>query len=461
MVLFLASSVVDLLVELVRFKTVNDPVRGVKPGRECVDFIQSVLGDWGISSRIVEVDGYYSVYGLLGEGEPRILLQAHYDVVPVDPSEWSSDPFDPVIQEGRVYGRGAADDKSNVAAIMAALRELAGFVDSEGGSIVFAFTGDEEVGGRRGAGFIAELLDREGLTPHYVVNGDGFGLKPIVRRRSALRAEVKVRRKTISIRGSLGEYIFRASTPVVGTRHAAYFMPGVDTHPVIAASHFIRSLGDAYAVELGGSFIKSNVVPGEAVLKYVVGSSSASSSVEADYGLTVLLKSIVPLVRAPLPVDGYSDYGVSITPNVYSLEGEWHTLVLDIRAMVMREDTIRRLEGVLRGVLDENISGSVEYRLSVYGRPSYLYTPVSSEIVGAFRRVYSALGLSFGVLEGAGVSDSRYYSTRGIEVVDLGPIGGNVHGPNEWVDIESLRLLSRVYVGVVEELVRTWRSSSR
>ncbi len=445
------NSVVDLLLELIRFKSVNDPARGVKPGRDCVEFIQDVLSSWGISSRIIEVDGYYSIYGVLGSGEPRILLQAHYDVVPVDPSEWSSDPFEPVVREGRVYGRGAADDKSNVAAIMASLRDIAGFLESSGsGTVVFAFTGDEEVGGRRGAGVIAELLEKENLAPHYVVNGDGFGLKPIIRRRSAFKAEVRVRRRITSTSGSLGEVVFKASTPVVGTRHAAYFMPGVDTHPVVAVSHFLRS-SEVYAVELGGSFVKSNVVPGEARLKYV--SSNGGGSVSFDYGLTLLLRSVVPLVRAPIPTDRYSDYGVSVTPNMYFVDSDWHVLVFDIRAMITREASISRLKGILEEVLRENIGSLVEYKLSVSGRLSYLYTPRSSTIVGVFEKVYSRLGLPFSVLEGAGVSDSRYYSIRGIEVVDIGPVGGNIHGPDEWVDIESLEKLRTIYVEVVRELL--------
>jgi len=66
-------------------------------------------------------------------------------------------------------------------------------------------------------------------------------------------------------KGKLEEQTFEIRTPVVETRHAAYFLPGVDTHPLIAASQFLRET-DYEAVSLTGAFLKSNVVPGTVTL---------------------------------------------------------------------------------------------------------------------------------------------------------------------------------------------------
>ena len=90
-----------------------------------------------------DVDNLYARFGKEG---PNLCFAGHTDVVPPgDLSTWTSDPFQPEIRKGRLYGRGAADMKCAIAAFVAAAsRVVAMFGDKIPGSISLLITGDEE-----------------------------------------------------------------------------------------------------------------------------------------------------------------------------------------------------------------------------------------------------------------------------------------------------------------------------
>ncbi len=99
---------------------------------------------------------------LKGEGEgPRILLNGHVDVVPADPSGWSHDPFEPVIKNAKIYGRGAADMKGSDACTIYSLKALVETGAKFRGTITPTFTTDEEVGGYTG---VNHLVDKHVIT---------------------------------------------------------------------------------------------------------------------------------------------------------------------------------------------------------------------------------------------------------------------------------------------------------
>ncbi len=93
------------------------------------------------------------------ETEPvrRLGMYAHYDGQPVDPSAWITPPFQPDIRDGRIYARGAADDKAPIAAVLAAVDALAAAGIGRTTEVVVLFEGEEESGSTNLADYMREL----------------------------------------------------------------------------------------------------------------------------------------------------------------------------------------------------------------------------------------------------------------------------------------------------------------
>ena len=105
------------------------------------------------------------------EGEPSVLM-AHYDVVPVDESKWEKPPFEAIVEDGRMWGRGTLDTKVTFNGILSAAEHLIkeGFVPEN--DVYFAFSGGEEVNGE-GARHIVKYFKEKGITLGMVVDEGG------------------------------------------------------------------------------------------------------------------------------------------------------------------------------------------------------------------------------------------------------------------------------------------------
>ena len=104
-------------------------------------------------------------------GEPSVMM-AHYDVVPANELEWEKPPFDAVIEDGAIWGRGTLDTKVTFGGVLFAAEHLIeqGFIPEN--DIYFAFSGGEEINGK-GAANIVDYFEEKGITPALVLDEGG------------------------------------------------------------------------------------------------------------------------------------------------------------------------------------------------------------------------------------------------------------------------------------------------
>jgi carboxypeptidase PM20D1 len=112
-----------------------------------------------------------------------VLLLAHQDVVPVDPdslSSWTHAPFSGTVTDGRVWGRGALDDKGSLIGIMEAVEHLVGHGFRPQRTVLLGMGHDEELGGLSGATGLAALLEERGVRLSFVVDEGGAVVEGLV-----------------------------------------------------------------------------------------------------------------------------------------------------------------------------------------------------------------------------------------------------------------------------------------
>ncbi|WP_353194725.1 succinyl-diaminopimelate desuccinylase [Pusillimonas noertemannii] len=108
-----------------------------------------------------------------GSAAPLLVFAGHTDVVPTGPLEkWDSDPFVPTERDGVLYGRGAADMKSSIAAFAVAAEEFVAAHPDHRGSIALLITSDEEGPSVNGTVKVCEALSARGETPDYCIVGE-------------------------------------------------------------------------------------------------------------------------------------------------------------------------------------------------------------------------------------------------------------------------------------------------
>lgn len=205
--------------ELVSIPTISSiPANKPDMGR-AASWIESKLKSIGMTTvKQIPTAGNPIVYGSWEKapGKPTVLIYAHYDVQPVKESEWKYPPFEPRVENGKVYGRGASDDKSGV---MTTIWAIEAMLNKEGRlpvNVKFMFDGEEEIGSPDFNHFLTENKDL--LKADFALNADGMQFSdsiPSIQMslRGAVQLEFTV--KTADIDAHSGQFGGKTANAVV------------------------------------------------------------------------------------------------------------------------------------------------------------------------------------------------------------------------------------------------------
>ena len=423
----------ELLQRLIRFNTVNPPGNE----REAQEFLEQMLEGAGFECELLAaVEGRPNLVARLGSGSdgPRLCLLGHVDTVLADPSDWSVDPWSGELRDGCVWGRGALDMKSQVAAELAAAVALAeeGW-RPEAGELLLVVTADEEAGAACGARWLCEqqpdkvrcdLVVNEGAGE--VFNYDGRRLYGVC------VAEKGVFRFNLTTSGRAGH----ASIPRIGDNALVKLAPVLEalSEPVPAyelspePEHFIRAMGGD---------------PGDlaAVMREVE---------QKDPRIAILLEPMLGVTLAPTRVRA------SDKINVIPAHAE---LQVDCRVPPgLGEDHARER---IRQVLGDD-GYELEFVDTVIGNRSPIETPLMDTIRGFIEREDPDAETAPVVLPG--FSDSRwfrdafpdcvaygFFPQREMDLFESAPL---IHGADERVPVADLGLAAAFYSDLMTETLR-------
>lgn len=225
------SAVLDLTCNLIRRASVTPADEG------CQELIAARLARAGFRIEPLRYGAVDNLWAVHGEDGPVLAFLGHTDVVPSGPeAQWRSPPFEPVVREGLLYGRGAADMKGSVAAFVLALEEFVARHPDHPGRIALLLTSDEEGEAKDGVRRVAEAFRARGERLDWCVVGEPS---------SSTRLGDVIR---VGRRGSLSGYL-----RVLGVQgHVAY--PDKALNPIHAFAPALAELAATRWDEGNGDF---------------------------------------------------------------------------------------------------------------------------------------------------------------------------------------------------------------
>ncbi|MCC6708341.1 MAG: succinyl-diaminopimelate desuccinylase [Gammaproteobacteria bacterium] len=351
----------------------------------CLDMISARLAPLGFECVRLPANGVDNLWALRGGHGPCLAFAGHTDVVPPGPLDaWTRPPFEPRVVDGKLWGRGAADMKGSLAAMVVAVERFVTAHPSHNGRIAFMLTSDEEGPATDGTVRIVEHLREHAIKVDWCIVGEPssdqrLGDTVRVGRRGSLNGRLTVR----GVQGHVA-YPDRADNPF----HRA--LP--------ALTELVARRWDA-----GNAFYPPT--------------SFQISNVHTGTGA----ENVIP-----------------------------GTLEVLFNFRYCTEQTEAGLKAAVHTLLDSHgLDYELKWQLS--GAP---FLTAGGKLVEAVQKVLAAeLDVRPELSTGGGTSDGRFIAPLGVEVVELGPLNASIHKIDEWVNVDELDELARVYQGILTELL--------
>ncbi len=163
----MSSRTLELAIDLISKPSITPEDAGCQP--LLINRLESIGFDIEYM-RFKEVENFWA---RRGDTSPLFVFAGHTDVVPTGPlQQWQSDPFQPQIRDGYLYGRGAADMKGSLAAMITACEDFVAEYPGHGGSIGFLITSDEEGPAMHGTRQVMEQLGAQGTRIDWCLVGE-------------------------------------------------------------------------------------------------------------------------------------------------------------------------------------------------------------------------------------------------------------------------------------------------
>jgi succinyl-diaminopimelate desuccinylase len=364
----------------------------------CCQLIGERLSRLGFKFEWLNAEGVTNLWATLGSGGPLMIFAGHTDVVPTGPlDQWLSDPFTPEIRDGVLYGRGAADMKSGLAAMVCAAERFVTARRGERGpgqspaatapfpgTLAFLITSDEEGPCRYGTKYVVEQLQARGVKPDYAIVGEAssnqqLGDRVMIGRRGSLGCDLKVFGKQGHV-----AYPHKADNPIHRLMPALAELAAIRWDK--GNAHFPPTSFQISNFNAGTG--ANNVIPGaaEAVFNFRYSTELNANTIKSR--VAAVLDKYCPQYEARW----------------------WHT-----------------------------------------GEP-FLTRP--GKLIDAAQAAIGAVaGLQPELFTGGGTSDARFIAPWGAEVIEIGPINDSIHKLNEHVNVTDLDRLSAIYERVLEQLL--------